>query len=298
MLLTQSKLASLRKNIFPRAHGAIEDWHAFDWHRDQRGEPQSDKLHSSQALAIDVFGAMAAAPEHSRDKVLGALAAKAGLPSIGPWAVELEWSDPANLLREPRQTQVDAFVSSPHALMVIECKFTEPGGSCSQTKPLRSGKATGLRQCDGNYRRQVHPVSGLAAFCPLSGKGIRYWDVIPHVFACDPTADHLPCPFKGETFQWMRNMVLTSELSRTLSVPARCLVVYAANGDFPTERKARELSWLPPLANGANAPLVISFQEIAAMACEQDAEPIWRELSMWIDRKVSAVKATNTSGRI
>lgn len=292
--LSASKLAALRQNIFPLAHGAITDWQAFDWHRDQRGEPQADKVQSSQALAIDVFGAIKAAPDQSRDAILDSMASLAALPPGGPWHVELEWRDPANLLCEPRQTQVDAIACGARAIMVIECKFTETGGSCSQTSKLTSGPAKGLRQCNGRYELQTHPVSDVEAPCTLSGKGIRYWDVIPRVFALDASVTHAPCPFSGETFQWMRNMVLASELGRTSGKAARCLIAYAAGSGFPTEAKAADLQWLPTPATGAAPPFAISYQQLTQLAAAVDGAPTWHALSQWIDRKVATVSAGMT----
>src|SRR6185369_16644738 len=72
-----AKLATLRGNIFDGAHAAIGDWHTFPWHRDNGGEVQADKPHSSQALAIDVFGAIGASSakdaNHSPRKSLAVL---------------------------------------------------------------------------------------------------------------------------------------------------------------------------------------------------------------------------------
>ncbi len=292
--LSASKLASIRRNVFPPAHDAIADWYAFDWHRDQRGEPQADKVQSSQALAIDVFGAIGAAPCQARDAILDALASLAGLPPGGPWRIELEWRDPANLLREPRQTQVDAIAVGANTIMVIECKFTETGGCCSQTNKVPKGPAKGLRQCNGRYELQTHPVSGVAASCTLSGKGIRYWYVIPQIFDLDPIATHDPCPFSGQAFQWMRNMVLASELGRTSGKAARCLIAYAAGGGFATEAKASDMRWLPPSAAGATSPFAVSYQQVARLAAEVDGALTWKELSRWIGRKVETVRAGMT----
>lgn len=290
-MLSDKKLAAIQHNLFPAAHAAIADWHGFEWHRDKKGEPQTDKVHSSQALAIDVFGAVAAAPSGARDAILDALAVHAELEAGGPWQIALEWCDPDNLLREPRQTQVDAIAFGARSIMVIECKFTETGGSCSQTRKLTKGPAKGLRQCTGRYALQAHPVSRVASSCTLSGKGIRYWDVIPRVFALDPQAVHDPCPFRGETFQWMRNMVLADELGRHHGKAARCLIACAAGGGFPTEGKARDWNWLPPIAEAATPPLAISYQDLASLAADVDPAATWNALGRWIDGKVSAVRS-------
>ena len=170
------QFAPLRANLFPASHPAISDWTRFPWHG-HHGAIQSWKAHSSQALAIDVFGTTAVNAD--RDAIMDALAIAAGLPPGGPWEVALEWTDPANLLREPRSTQVDVFASGANAILVIECKFTEPGGGCSQVRRIPSGRGAGLPQCDGSYHLQINPRNGVSARCALSGKGIRYWSVLP-----------------------------------------------------------------------------------------------------------------------
>jgi hypothetical protein len=290
LAVSAAKLTALRDNIFEPAHRAITDWQDFPWHRDRRLQVQADKVQSSQALAIDVFGAIKTACEESRNTVLDAIARMAGLPAGGPWEVELEWSDPNNLLRERRRTQVDALAVGQHAIMVIECKFTETGGSCSQTNRINTGPAAGQRQCNGRYELQTHPVSGAVAHCALSAKGIRYWDVIPRIFDLDPVGAYAPCPFKGEAFQWMRNIVLAEELGRDQAKAARCIIAYAEGGGFPTEEKIMNLDWLPAFIGGARAPFAISFQQIAGIAREADGDSRWADLAAWIARKVALVR--------
>jgi hypothetical protein len=286
--ISPEKLAALRGNIFAAAHAAIADWHVFPWHRDMRGHVQADKPHSSQALAIDVFGAIGAS--NARDAILDTLAIEAGLPPGGPWNIELEWTDAQRLLREPRPTQVDALAVGAHAIMVIECKFTEPGGSCSQTRRIQTGPGAGQPQCSGRYELQVNPRSNAQAHCALSGKGIRYWDVIPAIFDLDAATAYAPCPFKGETFQWMRNLALAHELGRNQRKAAACVVAYASGGDFPTETKADNLAWLPPLADGARGPVMASYQRIVELAAETDGDPCWGRLADWIARKVELAR--------
>lgn len=286
--LSSEKLAALRGNIFDAAHAAIADWHGFSWHRDMRGHVQADKPHSSQALAIDVFGAIGAS--NANDAILDALAMEAGLPPGGPWNIELEWTDAQRLLREPRPTQVDALAVGANAIMVIECKFTEPGGSCSQTRRIQSGPGAGQPQCTGRYELQVNPRSKVQSHCALSGKEIRYWDVVPAIFDLDPAATYAPCPFKGEAFQWMRNLALAHELGRNQGKPAACVVAYASGGSFPTEAKVGNLTWLPPLADGNRGPVMMSYQRIVELAAQADDDPCWERLADWIARKVQLAR--------
>ncbi|MEY9999032.1 DUF2726 domain-containing protein [Sinorhizobium fredii] len=83
----------------------------------------------------------------------------------GPWSITLEWTDKDRLLGEPRPTQVDALALGSMAALVIECKFTEPGGKCSP--PARSH--LGKPQCNGSYVEQDNPTSGVRSRCALAG---------------------------------------------------------------------------------------------------------------------------------
>lgn len=191
--------SAVAANLFPAALPAVEPWDKFPWHG-----PDTAQTNSSQALAIDVFGALKLSPE--RDVVLAHLAAEWGLPAEGPWEIRLEWSDyPLNRVKESALTAVDVVLSSPHVLIFVECKFTETGGAkCSQRKPIAKGAHRGIVQCNGNYALQTNLANGLTARCALTAKAIRYWEVIPEVFDLSAEIDHSPCPFAGPWFQWMR----------------------------------------------------------------------------------------------
>jgi hypothetical protein len=207
---------AIKANLFPASHAAIGDWNSFLWHRDGRGVIQTHKLHSSQALAIDVFGTIKVSEE--RDRILGALARKCGVPDDGPWTIELEWIDPDNRLHERTRTQVDAIAFGKHGLLVFEGKFMEVSGVCSQPKKRSSGPHRNKRQCNGKYEMQTNPVNDVRGRCALREKDIRYWDSIPRIYGIDASLDHRPCPFKGEAFQWMRNVVLTDILASALDL--------------------------------------------------------------------------------
>lgn len=70
-------LSLLRANIFRAAWPAIHDWDQFPWHKGLNRKTDTWKLHSSQALSIDVFGKIC----DSRTKMykLNALARQADL---------------------------------------------------------------------------------------------------------------------------------------------------------------------------------------------------------------------------
>jgi len=135
-------------------------------------------------LAIDFFGTLKTALEAERNAILEHLSARINLPEAGPWQIYLEWEDDRNRLRESRKrSQVDSVAKSRSATILFECKFGETdGGACSQTLLVRGGLHAGMKQCNGNYEMQENPVNGTSARCALTGKGIKYWELIPSVF--------------------------------------------------------------------------------------------------------------------
>ncbi|MBX5213970.1 hypothetical protein HJB90_08940 [Rhizobium sp. NLR10a] len=272
---------AVRENLFPASHAAIEDWEAFPWHRDRTNRIQAHKAHSSQAIAIDVLGTIKMSTD--RDRIFDAIASTIGVAPGGPWAITLEWTDRDRLLGEPRPTQVDALAVGSKAALVIECKFTEPGGQCSQTAVLRSGE----RQCNGSYTNQINPGNGLRAHCALTGKGIHYWEYIPKVFGLDPTVDHTPCPFKADGYQWMRNAVLAAALGKHHNLQSAALAAFADHPSFPTAQKVKQ-GLMDPRLSGQAAITPISYQQIIAIACHVGLDQeLWNDLSEWVGRKIA-----------
>ncbi len=195
--MDQAIRTRIEHNIFPAAHQACEPWEEFPWHLGRGGAIDTHVAHSSQALAIDVFGTIKTSSDP--DVILDALATDLGIPSGGPWNITLEWVARPTLLNEPCPTQVDVYAESPNSVIVFECQFTEQDGSaCSQTV-LRNGSVP----CNGNYVNQTNRGNEGTGRCALSGKGIQYWDIIPKVFHLDAETDYEPCPFAGPTYQWM-----------------------------------------------------------------------------------------------
>jgi len=279
---------AIKANLFPASHQAIGNWDKFPWHRDRSGTIQTYKLESSQALAIDVFGTIKVSAE--RDRILGALARECGVPDRGPWRLELEWVDKDRLLHEPRPTQVDAIAIGPEAVLVIECKFTELGGGCSQVKPIKTGAHRGVRQCNGNYVKQINAANGKEANCALTGKGVGYWDAIPKIYGLDAAQDYLPCPFKGEAYQWMRNVVLANNLAAARGVSSAVIAAYADRQGLPTAEKARSGILGHRALSGQVLIKPMSYQAIVALAkslseCPQE----WGALAQWVERKIDTV---------
>ena len=286
-------IEEIRKNIFPGAHNAISDWDKFDWH-DHAQAPNS-----SQALAIDVFGTIKASPP--KDQILNQLAGWLDLPGNEKWEVELEWTDPENLLKESkRQTQIDAIAISSRAIIIFECKFTEGGGNCSQPEE---------QKCNGNYEIQVNPENGKEAKCALTGKGIRYWDYIEKVFReIDPTKDYKPCPFKDENYQWMRNLVLCKALIDHENKKGAVVAVYADGDMFKMSKKIKSKNWTIDL-NGKKPEFMdslksdinfktLSYQSLIEMILECSSSKIWHELKEWVEKKLDNVslKISNEQG--
>lgn len=276
-----SDFQAVRENLYPASHGAIEDWETFPWHRDRTNRIQAYKVHSSQAIAIDVFGTLKTSTD--RDRIFDAIAERVGVAPGGPWAITLEWTDADRLLGEPRPTQVDALAVGSAAVLVIECKFTEPGGQCSQTAVSRSGE----RQCNGSYVNQINPGNGVRSQCALTGKGIRYWEYIPKVFTLDPGVNHTPCPFRGDAYQWMRNALPAAALGKHRSLQAAALAAFADHPSFPTARKAKR-GLMDPSRAGQSVITPVSYQQIIAITCEVGLDQeLWNGLSLWVAHKIA-----------
>lgn len=284
----ETTFKAIQENLFFGSHAAIEDWDRFPWHRDRFGAVQTHKMESSQALAIDVFGTIKVSPESNR--ILSALAGICGVPDNGPWKLELEWTDPENLLHERRPTQVDAIAFGGDVLLVIECKFTEVGGGCSQPIPVVKGHHAGQRQCNGDYAVQTNPVNGAEGRCSLTGKGIRYWDIIPEIFGLNAERDYCPCPFKGGAYQWMRSVILADRLAAARDISAAVIAAYADADSLPTAKEARSgrLGFAP--VSGDQLVIPISYRSIIAIARSVSDNPTeWDELARWVERKIKAV---------
>ena len=284
--MDESTRTRIERNIFPAAQQACEPWEKFAWHT------SAHVAHSSQALAIDVFGTIKTSV--NRDAIIDALAQTMGLPTGGPWDIILEWSARASLLNEPTPTQVDVYVESPSAVILFECKFTEQGGgACSQTV-----KRKGATPCDGNYGENDTQEHDLTSHCVLSEKGIQYWDIIPKVFHLEAEAYYQPCPFAGPAYQWMRNLVVAYKVGRQKNKQSAVVIVYADQSDLSMAQKVKSEAWtaFTETVRQDHVSLhVRSYQEILMLAQEastQDSEEqtLWQKLSEWVERKMSAVK--------
>ena len=291
--MDQTTRTRLEHNIFPAAHQACEPWEAFPWHVGRDGAIDTHVEHSSQALAIDVFGTIKTSPD--RDTILDAIAQTIGLPTGGPWAITLEWVVRRSLLNEPSPTQVDVYAESPRSVILFECKFTEQdGGACSQTV-----KRNDSIPCNGKYVQQFNHRNDMTSRCALSGKGIQYWDIIPKVFHLDAEADYQPCPFAGPAYQWMRNLVVAYKVARQKNKQPAVILVYADSPDLPMPKKIKSQAWteFTQTVRQDQVPLhVRSYQEMLALAQEASRhgsgeQGVWKELNEWVNRKISWTNA-------
>lgn len=294
--MDQATRTRLEHNIFPAAHQACEPWEKFPWHNG------ANVAHSSQALAIDVFGTIKTSA--NCDTILDALAQNLGLSTGGPWTITLEWTARPTLLNEPRPTQVDVYAESPQSVILFECKFTEQdGGSCSQTV-----KRNGATPCNGNYAASILSppsfppvVSGNPSSlrCALSGKGIQYWAIIPKVFHLDAEADYQPCPFAGPAYQWMRNLVVAYKVARQKNKQPAVVIVYADHPDLSMAQKVRSQAWMAfteTVRQDQVSLHVRSYQDILTLAQETTRhaggeKTVWEELDGWVNKKISALNA-------
>lgn len=285
-------ITAIQANLFPEAHQAISNWVSFPWHKGASGQPDTHRINSSQALAIDVFGTIMAREE--RSSILNRLADELGFPQSNHWDLRLEWVSTSNPLREINQhTQVDVLAESEDALIFFECKFTETdGGTCSQSKPLAKGAHKGLVQCNGNYALQTNPVNGKINRCALSAKGIRYWEIIPEVFRYASGVDHSPCPFAGPWYQWMRNITNVYAIAQENGRRAAFCLVYADAPGLPVADMVHSDQWqafLSQTRSGRISAQAFSYQELITMISDVDKSPVWPQLAEWVADKIVAV---------
>lgn len=202
-------------------------------------------MRSSQALTQSVFAAI---------RALGRLHLLEGVPAecgrVAFFDDQERWrmcfEHELEGLNEPRPTSIDLLLRRPGQQVAIECKFLEDEfGTCSRTDKRYSPE----KHCDGSYKFQ----NGRSHRCALSEVGIRYWELLPHVFNWSADRDHEPCPF-GATYQLARNALAASMTTNRSFKPDgnHVLVLYdARNPAFRAGGKAYS-QW--QLVLGAQSP--------------------------------------------
>jgi len=303
--LDASTRGRLEANIFPAAHQAVIEsfgaWDLYPWHRSRNGI-DAWQNNSSQALSIDIFGTIKAFENRaSRDAVMNAISAEVGMEADHAWKIKLEWTHKENTLRERRRTQVDVIAKGQNNLILMECKFTEQdGGSCSQIKTLQDETLEGKPQCDGRYRLQTNPLNNVQAECALSGKGIQYWNLIPHIFDLNSLRKKEECVFRGSWFQWMRNLVLCKELARTSNQRTKFVVVYVDSPKMPFRQKLASSDWVEFLGALYDKTIIgiLSYERILELGINS-LKPFENEWQTWVALKahVKSKIAAVESGR-
>ena len=278
----KTRLQEIKENLFPAAWPSIPYWESFPWHEGRDKIPDTHKPHSSQAMALDVFGTLEAHP--CRNQLI-TLMMETVFKGQGPrsvcWTLGKEVE--IHSLREPRPTQLDALIEGEADVVAIESKFCERGaGTCSQPP----------RQCNGRYELQTNLDNGVTARCALSGKGIQYWDHIPRLFDLDSDQDYPgECHFRDGKYQYMRNFVAAESLATLADPPKQSFFVllYAAGDIFPMSQEVGSPSspwnlWRNLLRDDCRSrTAAISVQELAgawARALPDDA--VLADLENWI----------------
>ncbi len=224
---------------------------------------------SSQVFCVNAFLGLAQLPVcHDVLNQVFAQAFPATARPAGNWKVEVEKED-RSLLGEggPQQpTSVDAFCSTSNSVVCIESKFDRDGrdgfGGCSQA-------ASKPKKCLGFFGPGSDTRTRTTAPCRLQvAEGTRterlYWQkaidyFIPDVFALQAPGEY--CPFKGPSFQLMRNFLFAAEHARKHGLDNfRVLAICPRKRKDPLEGQIQEFRKL----------LLPEFQDRIALVTYED----------------------------
>lgn len=164
VLLKQGLLEKIKKEVLNQ----IPKHQRHKWFR---------SMSSSQALTQSVFGNLKV---FKKLDCLAKLNGEDGKPLFlrrSNFQENFSLEFVVDYLGEPRPTNVDVFFGGDYRV-AVECKFTEPEvGTCS--RPNIKSNASNYNQdyCDGRYVAHL----GRSGRCPLSSKGIKYWQYIPQL---------------------------------------------------------------------------------------------------------------------
>lgn len=283
MIPNEQKIKSIKENLFYRSQDAISDYEKFDWHN-HRGNIDTDKFNSSQAIAIDFWGCLELSPLKVR--IINRIFNK----SCDEWDIKFEFSD-RDLMSEIRPTQIDVKIESDTCAIIIESKFAENNsGRCSQLKKTKKN----LIQCNGRYEDQINPVNNIKSKCALKGKGIRYWDYISSTTTFDIHESQNPCPFRNREFQWIRNICFAEAYAMKFKKITECYLVYYKSDKCPISKKIYNNNYLGSL-NG-NLQNQQNFKQISyndllseiitsILSKDSNEREIWVELQNWLTGK-------------
>lgn len=275
MIPNEQKIKSIKENLFYRSQDAIPDYEKFDWHN-HRGNIDTDKFNSSQAIAIDFWGCLELSP--LKVQIINSLFNK----SCDEWDIKFEYPDRC-LMSEKRPTQIDVKIESDTCAIIIESKFAENNsGKCSQLKKTKKN----LIQCNGNYEDQINPVYNIKSKCALSGKGIRYWDYISSTTAFDKNESHKPCPFRNREFQWMRNICFAEAYARQYKIITECYLVYYKSDKCPISKQVDNNTYLGSLKGNLRNQQTfkpISYNDLLSKIITSIVLKDSKESQIWVD---------------
>lgn len=270
----------IRENIHPDAHWSIDNWETFPWHKGSDGVPDTYLRRSSQALCISVWGTLA---RPDGDRARETLASVLGDPMIsGVVAVapelRFEFVD-ADVLNEKgsgNPTNVDALLVLPGLVVVVESKFTERFGSCSQVSS---------RQCTGRYEEGSDLKTRTDALCRLSiadGRRTprRYWDVMRSLGGVDSYLPGGECPFAGPGYQVMRNVAFAAEYAERKGSDWRTIFAFP---EALSPKSSQDIdSVVSPLKEqNRKRVLQLDYQRLAIALADGD-DPMSTDLSRYI----------------
>lgn len=277
-------------NIFYGARPAMDEVFGF-FRMSRTGQRDAAVPHSSQVLALDVFGTLKNC--RSRDSICDRLAVLLDVPAGGPWEVHLEYVDPDNTLNEAgHKSQFDVLLQGKQSLIALACKFAE-----TKLEPCSMpGKTTkGHVQCTGSYEMQTNPVNRRDAFCALTGKNIRYWEFVPRVFRLSADEPLRPCPFAGYWYQWMRTLVMAYALAEKRGLKPAVGLVHVDRPAMPLRARIQdEAPKMKQLLTDAVKFELLRYEKLPGMfevAAEPGDRGLFRDLQHWVNAKVNWVEA-------
>lgn len=275
----------IRENIHPAAHWAIADWNEFSWHKDSKGAPDTFLLQSSQALCISIWGTIAHPDARQARSVLAGML-------VDPLIAEAMTSDPelhleftdAEVLYEKggNPTNVDVLLLFPHLVLVVESKFTERFGSCSQVS---------RRQCTGRYERGSDLKTRSEAPCRLAvsdGRRTarRYWDVMRSLSVEDAYPLGVECPFAGPGYQVMRNVAFASELAASRRADWRTIFAFPQSLSSDSA-KVIEAVAQPLRKKNSDRVLQLDYERLADALAEQP-DSVSTDLARYLSNRIEA----------
>jgi len=246
-------------------------------------------------LAIDVFGTVQNHP--LCDLLVSELVTTVFREQMSDiaqqgWTVKLEFRVPADMFGEPRPTQLDVLLENDTAVVVLECKFSEAGGPCSQPP----------KQCNGRYEMQTNLKNDRRARCALTGKGVEYWRWIPRYFTLDNAQSYDPCPFAGPAYQYMRNLLVAGRMARWNKRRGAFGIVYVEGERFPmavevTDANSKWGRFQNLLRSDCVVSVAaISYQALLELWCKaHPADTTLYELAEWVHQKIERAEPTFAS---